>query len=78
MKNPFYALSGAGVITKLPFLHFGLIVIALIYTIRGAAGFFFIANPIGRSPQFWLWSSTICLGFGVIHLLGVTQIWNTI
>jgi len=71
-----YAFSGAGVILKLPFLPLVLIVISAIYSIRGVAGFFFIAKPMGRSPQFWLWSSAICLVFGVIHFLGVKQMWH--
>ena len=33
-----------------------------------------ITNPLGRSPQFWFWSSLICLSFGVIHLIGLKQI----
>jgi hypothetical protein len=71
-----YALSGAGVILKLPFLKWVLGVITFIYLFRGVAGFFFIAQPLGRSPEFWLWSSIICLSFGIIHLIGLKQVWS--
>ncbi len=70
-----YAFSGAGLVGKLPLMRLALVVITSIYLIRGVAGFFLIANPIGRSPEFWLWSSVICLSFGVIHLVGLKQQW---
>ncbi len=74
----FYALSGAGLIIKLPFLHFGLIAIASIYIVRGVIGFFFITKPMGRNPHFWLWSSIICLAFGLVYLFGVKQMWDSV
>lgn len=73
-----YAFSAAGLMGKLPLTQLALIVITSIYLIRGIAGFFFIANPIGRSPEFWLWSSAISLSLGLIHLIGLTQQWNKI
>lgn len=73
-----YALSGAGVIAKLPLLKTGLVVITAIYLLRGVAGFFLISNPIGRTPEFWVWSSAICLAIGLFHLLGLKQIWSKI
>ncbi len=73
-----YAFSAAGLITKLPLMRLVLIVITSIYLMRGVAGFFFIANPIGRSPEFWLWSSAISLSLGTIHLIGLIQQWHTL
>jgi hypothetical protein len=73
-----YAFSAAGLITKLPLMRLALIVITSIYLMRGVAGFFFIANPIGRSPEFWLWSSAISLSLGTIHLIGLIQQWHTL
>ncbi len=70
-----YAFSGAGIIFKLPFTKWVLAIITLIYLFRGIAGFFLIGNPLGRNPEFWLWSSLICLCLGIIHLLGLKQIW---
>ncbi|MBL4941456.1 MAG: hypothetical protein JKY81_07295 [Colwellia sp.] len=71
-----YALSGAGIIVKLPLLKWALGAITFIYLLRGIAGFFFITNPLGRSPEFWVWSSIICLSFGIIHLIGLKQSWS--
>ena len=73
-----YALSGAGFIGKAPFLRIGLCIITFIYIFRGLVGFYFITNPIGRTPQFWLWSSGICLAFGLLHLYGLKEAWETI
>ena len=73
-----YALSGAGFIVKAPFLRIGLCIITFIYIFRGLVGFYFITNPIGRTPQFWLWSSGICLAFGLLHLYGLKEAWETI
>jgi len=70
-----YALSGAGLILQLPLLKWGLAAITAIYLLRGFAGFFLYNNPLGRTPEFWLWSSAICLTLGAIHLLGLKQIW---
>jgi len=73
-----YALSAAGFIVKLPLTKFVLIIITSIYFLRGIAGLFLIANPLGRSPDFWLWSSIICLIFAVIHGIGLQQSWASI
>ncbi|KGJ86756.1 hypothetical protein [Colwellia psychrerythraea] len=70
-----YAFSAAGIIFRLPFIRLALILITIIYLIRGIAGFFFVNSPMGRSPEFWLWSSSICLCFGIIHLIGLKQQW---
>lgn len=70
-----YAFSAAQVIPKLPLIRTALIVITSVYLLRGIAGFFFISNPIGRSPEFWFWSSVICLIFGLFHLFGLKQQW---
>jgi len=71
-----YAMSGAGLIIKLPLLLPALIVITGIYLVRGIAGFFFVRSAAyGNSPAFWLWSSLICTLFGLVHLIGLVQIW---
>lgn len=70
-----YAFSAAGIIFKLPLIRLVLVIITLIYLVRGVAGFFFINSPMGRSPEFWLWSSIICLSFGIVHLIGLKQVW---
>lgn len=73
-----YAYSAAGLIGKLPLTRLVLVVITLVYLIRGIAGFFLLNNPLGRTPEFWLWSSIICLLFGSIHLIGLKLQWLNI
>jgi ABC-type maltose transport system permease subunit len=70
-----YAFSAAGIIGRLPYVRLALIVITMIYLIRGVFGFYLISNPMGRSPEFWVWSSVICLSIGVLHLIGLKQSW---
>lgn len=71
-----YALSGAGVIPRLPLVRTALCLITGIYLLRGLAGFVLAAVAPGeRSVAFWCWSSAICLGIGVLHLVGTRQAW---
>ena len=72
-----YAFSGAGLIQKLPAVKLILSLITAIYLFRAFAVFFFIQNPIGRTPEFWLWSSLICLFIGSLHLLGTFKLFTT-
>jgi len=78
----FYALSGAGHIRSLPMLRWGLLVIGLIYTIRGLlivplilsyAGLFRL--PDATEPTV-LQSSSISLLIGIVYLLGTGKVWN--
>ena len=71
-----YALSGAGLIPRLPLLRAGLSIITGIYLLRGMAGFVLAAVAPGeRSFAFWCWSSLICLVIGVLYLVGTRQVW---
>ncbi|MCY1291763.1 hypothetical protein D9M68_374120 [compost metagenome] len=70
-----YALSGAGVIGRLPFLRFALCAITGIYLLRAVAFIPLMSLIPGNSLRFWLVSSAICLVFGIVHLLGVRQAW---
>ena len=49
--------------------------ITLVYLLRGIAGPFVLANT-GRSQRFIVVSSLVCLGFGVVHLVGLVQVWG--
>jgi hypothetical protein len=73
-----YAFAAAGMIGRLPFMRLALIVITAIYLIRGLAGFYFVSSPLGRSPEFWVWSSVICLCIGLLHLIGLKQQWGSL
>jgi len=73
-----YAFSAAGMIVKLLFLRVVLVMVTADYLLRGLAGYIFINNALGRTPEFWIWSSSICLGIGILHLIGLKQVWLTL
>ena len=70
-----YALSGAGVIRRLPFVRCALCIITSIYLLRAVAFVPFHKYFPGNSTAFWLWSSAICFGIGLVHLVGLWQAW---
>ncbi|AJO80529.1 MULTISPECIES: hypothetical protein [Pseudomonas] len=72
-----YALSAAGVIEPLPLLRPALIAITLVYLLRGLLGPLALAGT-GRSTRFIVVSSAICLVYGLVHLLGLVQVWGTL
>lgn len=70
-----YALSGAGVITRLPLLRVALCAITAAYLLR-AVGFVPLMRYFpDNSMTFWLVSSGICLMIGLVHALGLWQAW---
>lgn len=81
-----YALSGAGAIRTLPLLRIGLCAIAAVYSLRGVAGLLYAAFGAGfegahtggtrTDATFWWWSSAICLAFGIVHAVGLAQVWR--
>jgi hypothetical protein len=71
-----YALSGAGIIRKLPLIRTALILITSIYLLRGIGGLFFISNPGSNTPEFMFWSSSICIVYGLFYLIGLKQKWS--
>jgi hypothetical protein len=71
-----YAFSAAGYGLKLPLMKLALVLISSVYLVRGIAGFFFVFSPAGRSAEFWVWSSLICLFIGLIYAVGLKQQWN--
>jgi len=69
-----YALSAAGAIGQLPLLLPAICLITLVYLLRGLLGPRLLAGT-GRSQRFIVVSSLICLGFGLVHLVGLVQQW---
>jgi TRAP-type C4-dicarboxylate transport system permease large subunit len=73
-----YALSGAGLIRRLPLLRTVLAAITAVFLLRG------FARPVlepyfpGNSDGFWFWSSAICLGIGLAHAIGLVQSWTSL
>ena len=71
-----YAFSGARLIRKLPFLKIALVLIATIYLFRGIAiipVYFFQRDIV---DEFLIWSSAICLIYGVLYVVGTAQVWK--
>jgi hypothetical protein len=68
-----YGLSGAKIIFRLPLLKLGLIVISLIYLVRGVAFFAIVPMFPENSFTFWLVSSGICLTMGILYSVGIFQ-----
>lgn len=72
-----YALSGAGAIRTLPLSRIALCAITAVYLLRGMAGLSYAAFGGTRTDAaFWWWSSAICLSFGIVHGIGLMQVWR--
>ncbi|MDC9527308.1 hypothetical protein PSH54_17680 [Pseudoalteromonas sp. Angola-30] len=77
-----YALSGAGVIIKLPLLKTALVLITGVYLLRGIAG---LIAPFVTTSQFihhnsivfWIVSSIVCSIYGLFYLLGTLKLFRT-
>jgi len=71
-----YALSGAGLLIRLPFVRLVLSVITGIYLLRAVA--FPLLKPAfpENSDTFWIVTSGICLVIGLVHLAGLRQVWG--
>jgi hypothetical protein len=71
-----YALSGAGVIKRLPLSRLALITITAIFLLRGVS--FVGLMPVfpENSLTFWLVSSAICLLIGGLFAVGTYQQWS--
>lgn len=70
-----YALAGAGVVKPLPFLKAALVAITAVYLVRGVAFAPLVLAKGGAITPFVVWSSVICFGYGVVHLVGLVQRW---
>ena len=68
-----YALSGAGLIRRLPMLRLILGIITSIFLLRGLGFYFLMPYFPGNSPTFWAVSSGICFAIGIVHLIGLRQ-----
>jgi hypothetical protein len=78
-----YALSGARVIARLPFLRLALVLIAAVYLLRGALGIpvvLFVDDPYTRELRtrltFMVVSSAICIGLGLCYAIGAAGVWT--
>lgn len=71
-----YALSGAGVIVPMPLLRLALCAITAVYLLRGLVIVPAFVMARDKVTAFVVWSSLICLVFGVVHLAGLAQVWD--
>jgi uncharacterized protein YhhL (DUF1145 family) len=56
-------------------LQVALSIITAIYLLRGIAIFPLLVFARPKATPFLVWSSLVCIVFGAVHLLGVTQVW---
>lgn len=77
-----YALSGAGVVRRLPLLKSALVVIAFIFCARGLVGLLIpvLSNDpyvTAMGTTFWVTSSSICLVLGGLYIVGIDKSWRS-
>lgn len=75
-----YAFSGAGFVKKLPLLKPGLIIIAVIYILRGLAAVPTVitaddnySQELADKPYFMIVTSVISLTIGIFYALGIRK-----
>ncbi|MGI2258533.1 hypothetical protein [Shewanella sp. GXUN23E] len=76
-----YAWSGAGVIPALPLRRLILVGITGVFLFRAFAGLilpWLVDHPAlaANSTGFWMLSSIICLGIGLLYAFGLKQNWR--
>lgn len=78
-----YALSGAGVIRRLPLLRTALVLIAAVYLGRAVLGVPVVllvddpyTNQLKAKMTFMVVSSAICLALGLCYARGAAQVWK--
>ena len=78
-----YALSGAGVIRRLPLLRLALVLIAAVYLLRGTLGVPVVllvddpyATELKARMTFMAVSSVICVCLGVCYAAGAAVVWQ--
>jgi hypothetical protein len=79
-----YALSGAGVIRRLPLLRPVLALVAAVYLARGILGVpsvVFLDDPYARELRakmtFMVVSSALCILLGLCYAVGAALVWRT-
>ena len=77
-----FAISGSGALPAFPFRKIALCLITGIYLLRGIGGFVLLVSPAFSKQKltstFLVVSSLICLAYGLVHLVGVVQVWDRI
>jgi len=63
-------------LAALPWLEWCLAAITGIYLLRGLVIVPLYLFDRKKATPFLVWSSIICTGFGVVHLVGLAQLWG--
>lgn len=71
-----YAFSGAGLLRPLPLLKPALLLITLVYLLRGLVLLPMLIFMPGQVNAFAVWSSLICLGYGLAYAMGTRALWS--
>jgi hypothetical protein len=71
-----YALSGAGVLPRLPLLRPALVAITAVYLLRGFAFLPLMKIIPGNTLSFWLGSALVCAVIGLLHAFGLWRLWD--
>ncbi|HEY0112312.1 MAG TPA: hypothetical protein VGB59_04080 [Allosphingosinicella sp.] len=73
-----YAFSGAGLIRRLPLIRLALVIISIVYLLRGLVIAPALAlNGTGIDP-FTFWSSLIVLVYGLAYAVGTWRAWPSL
>ncbi|MEO6198342.1 MAG: hypothetical protein ABIO68_00185 [Sphingomicrobium sp.] len=70
-----YAFSGAGLIRRLPLMRTALVVISLIYLLRGLIVIPLLVRHPEGVDSFGIWSSLIVLVYGIAYAVGTWRAW---
>ena len=73
-----YAFSGAGVIGRMPLIRTALVVISVIYLLRGLLLVPALALNFDAVTPFVLWSSLIVLVYGLAYAVGTWRAWPSL
>lgn len=73
-----YALSGAGLLPRLPLLRLGLVAISAVYLIRALVFVPAVMIQTGQAGTFAWVSSAIVLVFGLAYAIGTWTAWDTL
>jgi hypothetical protein len=72
-----YALAASGALSlQLPWPKLALSLITAIYCLRGLTILPLRVFAPEHVTPFLLWSSLVCLGYGIVHLIGLKQVWE--
>ena len=71
-----FALSGSGLIRRLPLLRTALVLISAVLLLRALAPILLLVLAPGMIDAFVIWSSAIVLVFGLTFAIGTSQAWH--